>query len=77
MEKFAKLMLSFASQKMRDRSKFHARGSSFKDLHKSVGKDVLPQEYGGNAGSIQGQVGEDIYHCSRPLLLVSYLVLQT
>merc|ERR550517_449889 len=56
MEKFAKLMLSFASQKMRDRSKFHARGSNFKDLHKSVGKDVLPLEYGGNAGSIQGQV---------------------
>jgi len=56
MEKFAKLMLSFASQKMRDRSKFHARGSSYKELHKSVGKDVLPQEYGGNAGPIKDQV---------------------
>merc|ERR1711962_1132178 len=52
----ATLMMSFSSKKMRDRSRFYAKGSDFKDLHKALGKDVLPEEYGGNAGPIQKQI---------------------
>ena len=57
MEAFAHLMIGFANKKMRERSKFYARGSNFKELHKALGKEVLPEEYGGNAGPIKEQIG--------------------
>ena len=50
-------MLSFAPKKVRDRTKFYPKGTDFKKLHEALGKDVLPEEYGGNAGPIQKQIG--------------------
>ena len=57
MERICQLMMSFANQKMRDRTRFYPKGSSFKKLHDALGKDVLPEEYGGKAGPIQLQIG--------------------
>ena len=50
-------ILSFAPKKVKDRTKFYPKGTDFKKLHEALGKDVLPEEYGGNAGPIQKQIG--------------------
>ena len=71
METFAHLMIGFANKKMRERSKFYARGSNFKELHKALGKEVLPEEYGGNAGPIKDQIGNS-FILSPPMYKVEY-----
>jgi len=51
-------MLSFANEKMRNRTRFYAKGGDFAQLHDALGKDVLPEEYGGNAGPLKLQSDE-------------------
>jgi len=56
MDKLCQLVVSFCNQKVRDRTRFHAKGSDYSVLHEALGKEVLPQEYGGTAGPIQLQI---------------------
>merc|ERR1712012_810201 len=58
LEKVCDLMISFANQKLRARTRFHAKGNGMEQLHEALGTDVLPEEYGGTAGPIQSQIDE-------------------
>ena len=58
MERICQMMMSFANKKMKERTRFYPKGTDFKKLHEALGKDVLPQEYGGNAGPVQLQIDE-------------------
>ncbi len=49
--------MSFASEKMRERTKFYSKEADMSFLHEAVGKDVLPEEYGGTNGTMKMHTG--------------------
>ena len=58
MERVCQTMMSFGNKKVKERTKLYPKGADCKKLHDVLGKDVLPAEYGGNAGPIQLQIGK-------------------
>jgi len=46
------MMQSFLTEKMRKRNQVHQKGDYVK-LYEEIGKDVLPEEYGGSNGSVK------------------------
>ncbi len=57
METAVNLFMGFANEKMRARMKVHGAGKGFEPLIESLGKDVLPVEYGGTNGKMQDHIG--------------------
>lgn len=58
MESVFSVMMSFAKDKLRQRIQVHAKGNDFDLLHKDVGPEVLPKEYGGTNGTIQDHIDQ-------------------
>ena len=56
MEGVIKFVTSFAKDKMKTRMHVHSKGDWSK-LHEEVGKDVLPEEFGGTNGKLQDHIG--------------------
>ena len=55
-----RLSMSFANEKMRERTKFYSKDTDFSFLHEALGKEVLPEEYGGTNGTMKSHVGKII-----------------
>lgn len=47
---------SFMNDKMRERMNVHSKGGGYEALYERVGKEVLPEEYGGMNGPIQDHI---------------------
>lgn len=60
MEAVFTLYKSFANEKMKQRMNAHPKGQSHDALVNSLGKDVLPAEYGGSNGTLQDHIGKPI-----------------
>ena len=58
-EGLCRLSMSFANEKMRERTKFYSKDRDISFLHESLGKDVLPEEYGGTNGTMKYHIGKD------------------
>ena len=56
-EGLCRLSMSFASEKMRERTQFYSKNADMTFLHEAVGKDVLPEEYGGTNGTMKMHIG--------------------
>ena len=49
--------MSFSNEKMKERTKFCSKNDDLSSLHETVGKDVLPEEYGGTNGKMKTHIG--------------------
>ena len=49
--------MSFANEKMKERTKFYSKERDLAYLQELVGKDVLPEEYGGTNGTMKMHIG--------------------
>ena len=58
-EGLCRLSMSFANEKMRERTKFYSKDRDISFLHESLGKEVLPEEYGGTNGTMRLHIGND------------------
>ena len=58
-ESIFNLIKSFAKDKMKERFHVHQAGE-LEAIQEDIGKDVLPEEYGGNNGTIQDHLGNVI-----------------
>ena len=58
-EGLCRLSMSFANEKMRERTKFYSKDRDISFLHESLGKEVLPEEYGGSNGTMRQHIGND------------------
>ena len=54
-ETFFNIVKSFMKPKMRERLRVHPK-NDFSQLHECVGKDILPEEYGGTNGTVQDHI---------------------
>lgn len=61
MEAIFTLYKGFAKDKMKERMKAHFKGSDYSVLDESIGKEVLPIEYGGTNGTLQDHIGTSCY----------------
>ena len=57
MEAVFTLYKSFANEKMQKRMRAHLKGEGYSALIESLGKEVLPVEYGGTNGTLQEHIG--------------------
>ena len=57
-EGICRLCMSFASKKMNARTKFYSKSDNLSNLYEAVGKDVLPEEYGGTNGTMKIHIGK-------------------
>ena len=60
MENLMTLFRSLLNDKMKERFNVHSTGD-FSILHDSVGKDVLPEEYGGTNGTLKDHNGKNVH----------------
>ena len=60
MENLMTLFRSLLNDKMKERFNVHSTGD-FSILHDSVGKDVLPEEYGGTNGTLKDHNGKFLH----------------
>ena len=58
-----RLAMSFSNKKMQERTKFYSKDTDYSFLHEALGKDVLPEEYGGTNGTLQMHVGKANNNC--------------
>ncbi len=70
MEKVVTLFRSFMNEKMKSRIHVH-NSSDLAPLHESLGKEVLPEEYGGTNGTVADQIKHtlDIVEARRSWLI--------
>ena len=59
LEGLLNMMMSFAKDKMKRRFHIH-RKNDLSALHEAVGKEVLPEEFGGTNGRIQDHIGYNL-----------------
>lgn len=52
------LYKSFANEKMQSRMNAHPKSDGYEALIGSLGKEVLPKEYGGTNGTLQDHIGK-------------------
>ena len=71
-EGLCRLSMSFANEKMRERTKFYSKDRDVSFLHESLGKEVLPEEYGGTNGTMRHHIGND---SPKVAYIVKYLVI--
>ena len=57
-EGVCRLCVSFSNKKMRERTKFYSKAADLSDLYETVGKDILPREYGGTNGTMKTHIGK-------------------
>ena len=53
-----RLAMSFSNEKMKERTKFYSKDADLSFLHEALGKEVLPEEYGGTNGTMKMHVGK-------------------
>ena len=54
-----RLAMSFSNEKMRERTKFYSKEADLSFLHDALGREVLPEEYGGTNGTMKMHVGKE------------------
>ena len=57
-EGVCRLCMSFSKEKMRERTKFYSKAADLSSLYETVGKDILPEEYGGTNGKMKSHIGK-------------------
>ena len=50
------IMKSFMNAKMKERMNVHSKGSGYEALYERIGKEILPEEYGGTNGCLQDHI---------------------
>ena len=57
-EGVCRLCMTFSNDKMRERTKFYSKTADLSAVCNAVGKDILPEEYGGTNGTMKKHIGK-------------------